>query len=429
MRWMILGMFLLLLGSTTVAQDTLNSKRVDQKTLHYYYQKEWKPLITLGRKARRQNIDFKYLRYRMGIAHYELGNYNYALPHFKAAEKQTLQDTILEEYLYYSYLLGGREADARLYAGTLDAAGRKRLGFQLFRWVDEAHLTVGAKFSDLTDSVGHMPFVTVGLSHQLGTRFKYSHHFTFLSQNYQGLQYNQYEYYGKAELALYDALQLYAAMHFTGMRGRSLFSNGVPMGELRFEQNVQQTGTIALFGLQGNIGALQWKAYGSYSDWVAKTTTTGRFSPLFPPPPGAPLPPDTTFFEQTVDEVWQYGIDLNYRVGLSQTQWLSFGGHVSLQHQGKVINPIWGVRAYGQITPKMGLELEFLQANATYFLVNDAAFVSNTIENLNAQVGLTFNYQISPKWNWYVNYTYENRQSNNFNFNYHILFTGLKFRL
>lgn len=428
MKLIIKGMLLFLWGTMLYGQDSLNSKRVNIKTLHYYYQKEWKPLLNMGNQAIKAGIDFKYLRYRMGIAHYELGHYNAASANFSLVERASLQDTILQEYLYYSYLFGGRTADARLYTEKLDQRLKRRLGYQQYRFIDEINLTIGAKFSNKTDSVGHMPFISIGMSHQLGTRFKYTHHFTFLSQNYLGLRYQQYEYYGKAEVALTRGLQLKGAFHYTAVNGNTRYRDSIPIGELTFNRNLQQTGAVGLLGFQGNIGKLRWNAYGAYSSWSTQITTNGSItSTFFPAPPGGF--PDTTFIDQELENAWQYGFGVDYRIPFNKTSWLELGGHLSLQHQAENITPIWGVKAYSQLNPKIGIGLEFLQANTTYFLVNDAAFASNAIGTLNAQVGATFNYQLTPRLNWHFNYTYENRRVDNFNFDYHILLTGLKFRL
>lgn len=405
-------------------QDTLTSKRVDQKTLHHYYQKEWKPLIQLGNRALKSDIDFKYLRYRMGIAHYELGHYNQALLHFELVAKESLIDTTLQEYLYYSYLLSGRAADARLYAASMEEHLQKKIGFQKNRFLNDVIINVGAKFSNRTDSVGHMPFVSIGMSHQFGERFKYTHEFSFLTQNFMGLQYNQYEYYGKAELALMKALQLVAAFHYVGLDGKSSSQIQALLGEMQVDKRITQTGLVGLLGLQGNIGGLGYKMYGAISNW--KTSEVGRVR-LASSPFSSGI--DTTFHGSSDQLAIQYGLELNYRIPTGKATWVSLGGNFALQHQGEQLASIWGATAYAQLTPKMGIELKFLQANTTYFLANEAAYVSNALGTLNAQIGATFNYQVMPKINWFANYTYENRQNNNFNFNYHTFFTGIKFRL
>jgi hypothetical protein len=49
---------------------------------------------------------------RIGIAYYELGNYHRAIPHFRKALVFNSKDQFANEYLYYSYLFSGSNADA-----------------------------------------------------------------------------------------------------------------------------------------------------------------------------------------------------------------------------------------------------------------------------------------------------------------------------
>jgi len=425
-------LLIVLMGATAYAQDTLNYKWVNSKSLHYYYQKEWNPLLDIGKESIRSGLDFKYLRYRMGIAHYELGHYANALRHFRKVEQQSLTDTILQEYIYYSYLLGGRLSDARLYTEKMEPSVRERLGFKKFRIVDAIHLNVGTKISASPDSVGHMPFFIVGLTHKLGTRFTFYHHFSFLTQNYLGLRYNQYEYYAKAQLALSRGLQLTAAFHYTGVKGAQKQEFWTNMPPLEANKQLTEQGLVGLLGLQGDIGAVKWKAYGAFSHWQNSTSTTIS---AISPPPGMPPPPfaDTTFSASQRTIAIQAGLELDYRLALSKKMWLSIGGHIAAQlkrGEGRpAIAPVWGGRLYWQANEKLGVGLRFLQANTTYYVAEDAFFTSNTIGTVNAQLGATLNYQVSPKLNWFFDYTYENRKTETFNFDYHILSTGIKFKL
>ena len=332
----------------------------------------------------------------------------------------------MQEYQYYSYLFGGRTHDARVFAEKMDVSVRKKVGFKKFRLLDEINFNVGGKFSGKTDSAGHMPIVSLGMSHQLGTRLRYTHQFTFLTQNYLGLQYNQFEYYGKAELALAKAIQLVAAFHYTTVNGNSSSFDSILNGEVLVNEDVTQRGLIGLLGFQGNFGALKWKAYASLSNWQSRSVSNGSLTNSTNP---FPSPFDTSFVNLSMNGAIQYGLELNYRIPISKNTWMSAGAHFSMQHQRMRIAPVWGAKLYAQLSPKAGIGVNFLRATTTYFVADDASFASNTVGILNAQVATTFNYQLTPKLNWHINYTYENRNTQTFNFNYHSIFTGLKFRL
>ena len=427
MKQIILGLLLVGLWTGGVyAQDSLNSVKVENKTLHFFYQKEWKSLIQLGKKSIAQGIDFKALNYRVGIAYYELGKYNEALVYFTKVEKETILDVVLQEYIYYSCLLGGRVADARLYAAKMDVSVKEKVGFKTFRILDAVHLDGGTKLSSLPDSVGHMPLFSFGLSHRLGNRFKLYHHFSFLTQKYQGLTYNQYEYYAKAEIALNQGLQLFGAFHYTGLEGGSLVEIDSFI-RLDVINDLKVNGLVGLLGLKGNIGNLKWKTSASFSNWVNQKTTTIHYISS----PAGPFVgiDDSVKTENTKTVALQFSLDLDYKFPINKISWFSLGGQFSLQSKSKELKPIWGLRAYYQANDKLAFGLHFLQAQTTYYHTDDAYLTSNTLGVVDAQIGATFRYQIIPQINWYIDYTYEKRNNGNLNFDYHILSTGLKFTL
>ena len=92
------------------AQDT-TLQNIDAKTYKLYTEKDWHSLIKLSKKTLKNDIDYYYLRMRLGIAYYEQHRYNLAYQQFKKA-KQFDDNDLLNEYLYYSYFLGGNYAKA-----------------------------------------------------------------------------------------------------------------------------------------------------------------------------------------------------------------------------------------------------------------------------------------------------------------------------
>jgi len=93
-------------------QAVMNFSSLDKQTYGLYLDKNWKDLVSLGKKGLDNGFDYFYLRMRIGIAYYELGNYRRAIPHFRKALVFNSKDQYANEYLYYSYLFSGRKADA-----------------------------------------------------------------------------------------------------------------------------------------------------------------------------------------------------------------------------------------------------------------------------------------------------------------------------
>lgn len=110
-------------------QNSLNLIEVDKVSLDLYNSQQWNELIEFGEKALSENIEFYYLDYRMGIAYYSVKKYRKAAPLFENVVETTPNDAIAKEYLYYSYLFGGRIGDATSTMYTLEKSHRKKIEF------------------------------------------------------------------------------------------------------------------------------------------------------------------------------------------------------------------------------------------------------------------------------------------------------------
>jgi len=104
------------------AQDSLNFKTVDATTYQAYLEKNWKKVIKIGNEALKQDIDYYFLRMRLGIAYYERENYRKAIAHFEKAKEMSTEDVVIIEYLYYAYKFIGDDIQA---IRTLDRSNTK----------------------------------------------------------------------------------------------------------------------------------------------------------------------------------------------------------------------------------------------------------------------------------------------------------------
>ena len=71
----------------------------------------------MGKIALKQDMDFYYLRMRMGIARYNQKKYRQACGHFKHALELNQADPLALEYLYYSLLFSGQSEQAGIVRG------------------------------------------------------------------------------------------------------------------------------------------------------------------------------------------------------------------------------------------------------------------------------------------------------------------------
>ncbi len=120
---------LLLIACLVLLIQPLRSQsftEVDSGTYQLYVEKNWVELIRTGRAALKQDIDYYYLRMRIGIAYYEKKNYKSAQSHFRKALEFSEGDPLALEYLYYSYLFVRQTQQAALvYKGFTDSLKEK----------------------------------------------------------------------------------------------------------------------------------------------------------------------------------------------------------------------------------------------------------------------------------------------------------------
>jgi hypothetical protein len=97
-----------------MSQAKLDFKAVDELTGRYFKEQKWDSIISMGNKALRQNIDYYYLRARMGISYFKKQKYISAVTSLEKARSLNSGDSLITDYLYRSYLYSNHEDEARL---------------------------------------------------------------------------------------------------------------------------------------------------------------------------------------------------------------------------------------------------------------------------------------------------------------------------
>ncbi len=85
---------------------------VDTASYNAYLKGDWNAIIDIGNKAIDSQIDYYYLRMRMGYAWFMKNRYRKAVPHYKKALEFSRNDPAALEYLFYCYEYSGRPMDA-----------------------------------------------------------------------------------------------------------------------------------------------------------------------------------------------------------------------------------------------------------------------------------------------------------------------------
>lgn len=118
-----------------VNAEILTYRNVDSLTYSQFAKKQYKELRTTGNIALKKKIDFYELRIRLGIMYFDCENYQKSSKHLGKANSMNPTDSTIYEYLYFSYLFSGREAEANKFIHSLNKSvgnsikSKKNLGY------------------------------------------------------------------------------------------------------------------------------------------------------------------------------------------------------------------------------------------------------------------------------------------------------------
>jgi tetratricopeptide (TPR) repeat protein len=212
---------LLLFYPVLKAQEKLDYGYVDSLSYDYYKNGEWNKLISFGQSAIDQNIDYKYLRQRIGYAFFVEGNYYDAKIQFEKALTFDSYDQFSLEYLYYSYLNTGKEEFAGVLERRMDTALRKALSINRFTILESVDFEYNYKYAAAVTR-SNPQYLRVGVNTKLGYRVSlyqsYSdfHQVITVKQNVLTIEnpYKQPEYFALLKYNFSGRLLFKAAYHY-----------------------------------------------------------------------------------------------------------------------------------------------------------------------------------------------------------------------
>lgn len=134
---------ILLFSAIAVSQVKMNQEEVDARSYQLYLSEKWDSLTTYCEEAISSGIDYYYLRMRAGIGYYQLEKYLSSISHFERALEFQPQDTIAQEYLYYSYLFTNKVAKLNLLASRFPLSLRRKVGYKEPHFIDGSYIEAG----------------------------------------------------------------------------------------------------------------------------------------------------------------------------------------------------------------------------------------------------------------------------------------------
>ena len=147
MKKLLFLLSVLLMETAATAQQPLNFKTADSLTYALYKRQQWDSLVRAGKAVLHNDIDYYYLRMRLGIARYMQEKPAFAVTHFKKALRFSKEDPTALSYLYNSYIMTGNVAEAKKLTGRFTPSLKKSLGIKQ-NILESIDVSAGYKFNN-----------------------------------------------------------------------------------------------------------------------------------------------------------------------------------------------------------------------------------------------------------------------------------------
>ena len=230
--------------SISFAQSPLDFKTVDLKTYNYYMAAEWDSLIEIGNSAIHEEIDYYYLRIRLGISYFNKSNFRRAAIHLEKAMKYNSEDETALQYLYLSYINSKRTADANALVAQFSEPLKQRLNITKLKFINSIYfeggpilsnnimkngnikLNKGLGVNEEIDFVDDVFYSHFGLRHNITNKISIYHsysNFNIARQKHITIDFidtldnyftKQNEYYINARIFIARGLSVTPAFHF-----------------------------------------------------------------------------------------------------------------------------------------------------------------------------------------------------------------------
>jgi hypothetical protein len=381
---------ILLASIRMMSQSKLEFSTVDSLTYGYYLNGSWDNLIKMGNEALDNNIDFKFLRQRIGYAYYSKENYAASARQFRKALSFDSYDSFTLEYLYYSYLYQGYDDAAAIIGGKMRREERKSLGINLFKPVESVSSEYNFKYAG-TSLRTNPQYVNLGVSSRFGSRISL---FQMISQYKQIVTIQlplrdmyvtdeQFEYYALVKLNLARNLQAKAAYHYLNS-------------------------TFSISNISSNLG------------YFGLTTISSRFL----------LGMDASVRSAESGTITQYG--LNAGVNELGRNKVYLTGYLALLDEQNSARVIYTQRAGIRAGRKTWLEVNAMLGNLNNFSDYSAMYILNSIDPTTFRAGTSLYFYSGKHFSFWLNFAYERKQfyeDLNYDYNQFSYLGGIRWKI
>ncbi len=373
----------------------------DSITYQYYLKGDWEKLISTGKEAIHEHVDFKYLRQRIGYAYFVKGDYYASEEQYEKALSFDKKDSITRIYLYYCGLYTNNESLIRYRVSKLPVNEKKSLLVKPLRVLDAIDVEYNYRINrDQTRS--NPNYYRIGVNSQLGYRLNLYQSFSTYGQRIDSTGISQNEYFALLSWTLTSHITLSTGYHY-------LSSNLVDTITYRIDRRMKRTiidstfypGHLFYVGASYRLKRFDLGINGSILSYASQLTKQGEISAGYLFPGKLNL-----YVKSSLDGM----IDPN-------SQRLIF-----TQSVGSLLSPFLWME--GKIT--LGNLKNYSEFNGLYIYNSDDA--------TDFRAGLSLYWYVSKKITFLANYSYNRKEYENTNnatvyYNQHSITSGIIWKI
>lgn len=186
---------LIFIFSVTAIHGQQTFKEVDSVSYQLYLNKDWNKLAQYGEDAIAKGYDYFYLNLRVGIALFNLKEYQKSLIYLEKANADNSYSNVVKEYLFWDnyYLL--KEKQAVHWYNQLDDTIQERIGYSKPKFINGLYIGGGKKTSQNPDVAGNVSYLTVNMDLHITGRLDLKHGYVLSTQQLNWGSFTQHQYF------------------------------------------------------------------------------------------------------------------------------------------------------------------------------------------------------------------------------------------
>lgn len=413
--------FALLLFIFNISYAQNANENIDQKTYQLFQNKMYKKVIYVGEKAIKEGTDYFYLRNRIAISYYELKNYRSAIIHFEKALTFNSDDPTTLEYLYYSYVLSGRNGEANLLVSKFPDYLKEIVNYKR-KYLNSIYIEGGPSISNNISKNGsldidadsnfygesdlndNMVYFHIGLKHDLFPRISIYHGFSNLSISKRktimvnnidtAFDYTvkQIEYYINADYQFSNGIKITPAFHL--IKVNADLTNAFYDTIYSYKNTVLSLNNYVFsLGITKEFKLISAGVFGTYSNLNNGTQwQLGATATYFP-----------------FGNLDYYSTTSLVMLNLKKKGFIQGGGNKETR---LIFDQLFGARIFS----KLWTEASFSIGNLANYNEKNAFIVYNIADKIKFKTGVSFIYSLNKNFELSLRYQFLSRESSYMNY-------------